>query len=105
MRENTHLKNSEYKHFLRSIIVRSFKPCALTFKNDGSEYNIIHYFKNGSQCLKGAFLLKDQVIILNNDDIVNCIMFEVTGSDVGEANTETNMISESDDENDFIDIE
>ena len=66
---------------------------------------IIHCFKSESPCLEGASLLKDQVNILNNYDIVNCNPFEVTDSDVDEANIETNIIDECDHENHFIDIE
>ena len=73
-------------------------------KNDGSEGNIIHCFKSGQPCSEGASLLKDQVNISNNDDIVNYNPFEVTDSDVDEENTETN-IDESDDEEIFIDID
>ena len=41
--------------------------------------------------LEGVSPWKDQVNILNNDDVVNCNPFEVTESDVDEANTETNI--------------
>ena len=43
--------------------------------------------------------------ILNNDDIVICNPFKVLDSDVDEVNTETNIIEESDDDNNFVNIE
>ena len=43
--------------------------------------------------------------ILNNDDIVICNPFEVLDSDADEVNTETNVIEESDDDNNFVNIE
>ena len=49
---------------------------------DGCEENIILFLKTCSPCLEGASLLKDQVNIVNNDDILNCNPFEVTDSDV-----------------------
>lgn len=85
--------------------LRLFKSCALPSKNDGNEDNIIHCFKSRQPFSGGAFLLKDQVNILNNDDIVNCNTFEVTDSDVHEENTETNIIDEKNEEYNFIDIE
>ena len=43
--------------------------------------------------------------ILNNDDIVICNSFEVLDSGADEVNTETNIIEESDDDNNFVNIE
>ena len=77
----------------------------VNLKNNGSEDNIIHSFKSQQPCSEGVFLLKDQGYILNNEEIVNCNPFEVTDSDVDEADTETNIVDEHDDEDDFIDIE
>ena len=88
----------------KEFIIRPFKPCALTLKNDGSAGNIIHCFKSGQPNSEGTSLLKDQVNILTSDDIVDCNPFEVTDSDVDESNTETNFIDESNDEDDLIDI-
>ena len=61
-----------------------------TLKNDGSEDNIMYCFKSELPCLEGASLLKGEVGILNVD-IVNCNSFDIAGSDVDEANTETNI--------------
>ena len=77
----------------------------VNLKNNGSEDNIIHCFKSRQPCSEGAFLLKDQGYILNNEEIVNCNPFEVTDSDVDEVDTETNIVDAHDDEDDFIDIE
>ena len=54
---------------------------------DGCEENIILFLKTCSPCLEGVSLLKDQVNIVNNDDILNCNPFEVTDSDVDGVNT------------------
>ena len=54
---------------------------------DGCEENIILFRKTYSPCLEGASLLKDQVNIVNNDDVLNCNPFEVTDSDVDGMNT------------------
>lgn len=59
--------------------------------------NIIHCFKSGKPCSLGASLLKTQVKTLNKDDVVNYNPFKATNSDVNQANT--------DDEDDFIDME
>ena len=87
----------------KNLIIRQFTP--LTLKNDGIQDSIIHCFKSGQPFSESALLLKDPMNILNNDDIVNCNPFEVTDSDVDEANTGTNIIDESDGEYDFMDIE
>ena len=62
-------------------------------------------FRSGQAYSEGAYLLKDQMNIVNNDYIVNCNLFEITDSDMDEANAEKNIFDESDDENDFIEIE
>ena len=89
----------------KKLIIRSFKPRALTLKNDSSEGNNIHCFESRQPCLQVTSSLKDQVNILNNDNIVNCNPFEATGWDEDEANTKTKIINESDNKDDFIDIE
>ena len=43
--------------------------------------------------------------ILNNHGIVICNPFEVLDSDADEVNTETNITEESDDDNNFVNIE
>ena len=60
----------------------------------------------GNQVQK-VHLSKDQVNILNNDDIINCScnQFEVADSNVDEVNIETNITDERGGEDDFIDIE
>ena len=60
----------------------------------------------GNQVQK-VHLSKDQVNILNYDDIVNCScnQFEVADSNVDEVNTETNITDKRGGEDDFIDIE
>ena len=77
----------------------------LTLKHDGSEDTIISCFRSSSPCSEGAPLLKDQVNILNNDDIGSSNQFEVTVSDVDEADNKAKVIDESGDEDDFIDKE
>ena len=68
---------------------------------NGSEDNLIHCFKDGQPCSAGTSLLKDQI----NDDVVNANPFEVTDSNVDEANSPTNLIDASDDKDDFVDID
>ena len=63
----------------KKLIIRSSKPRALTLKNDSSEGNNIHCFESRQPCLQVTSSLKDQVNILNNDNIVNCNPFEATG--------------------------
>lgn len=89
-------------HLDKELIIRSLKPCTLNLKWDCSE-NIIHCFKKGKSCSEGAFLLKEQMKILNKDEIVNCNPFNVTNTDADERNTERNIIDKSAREDDFID--
>ena len=89
----------------KELISRSFKSCALNLKNDGSEDNMIHCFKNGQPCSACATLLQDQVHIINNDDVVNAKPFDVTDSDVDEATLQENLVDESENEDDFVDID
>ena len=74
-------------------------------KNDGSEDNMIQSFKNGQPCSACASLLQDQVHIINNDDVVNANPFDVTDSDVDEATPQENLVDESENEDDFVDID
>ena len=85
----------------QKLIIKSFKPCPLTFTHNGSEGNIIHYFKSGQSFSKRAVLLKDQVNQLRNDIVANYNPFAVKDWDVDEANTETNIINERDNKDDF----
>ena len=89
----------------KELISRSFKSCALNLKNDGSEDNMIHCFKNGQPCSACASLLQDQVHIINNDDVVNANPFDVTDKDVDEATPQENLVDESENEDDFVDID
>ena len=77
----------------------------LTLKHDGGEDTIIYCFKSSSPCSKCALLFKDQLNILNNDDIVSSNPFEVTDSDVDEGDTKAKVIDESGDQDVFIDKE
>ena len=52
-----------------------------------------------------ASLLQDQVHIINNDDVVNANPFDVTDSDVDEATPQENLVDESENEDDFVDID
>ena len=41
----------------KELIIRLFKPCALTLKNEGRKDNIIHCFQSGQPCWEGTSLI------------------------------------------------
>ena len=52
-----------------------------------------------------ASLLQDQVHIINSDDVVNANPFDVTDSNADEATPQENLVDESENEDDFVDID
>ena len=77
------------------VIVKSFKPCALTHSLDGSEDHLIHCFKQGHQCEEGEERLRSQLGILDESERGNpfedttyyaeipemCLIIEADGDD------------------------
>ena len=66
------------------LIVNSFKCCGINLKNDGSEDNLIHCFKQKQPCESGAEILKSQLSVLE-EPLRSNPFEEITDSDVQKA--------------------
>ena len=78
----------------KTLVQKSFKSCGLNLKTDGSEDDLIHCFKDAQPCASGSAVLKDQVQLLKDADVLDKNPFQTstTDSDVEEANIEDNLI-------------
>ena len=56
------------KETTNEVIKKSFKTCALNLLTDGSEENMIHFFKNDQLCNTGKEMLASQLSILSEKD-------------------------------------
>ena len=45
----------------KELIIELFEPCTSNLKNDVSEDNLIHCFKDGQTCSAGSKLLRDNL--------------------------------------------
>ena len=50
-------------------IKKFFKLCALNLAKDGSENNLIHFFKEGQSCKVGKEILQTQLSILTKTNV------------------------------------
>ena len=80
-----------WNRFEKNHIIESFKSCRLNLKADGSA--------------NGLDMLKEQQNLLSDAEYLNSNPFEITESDIEEANTNNNLIDPSDSEDALIDIE
>ena len=74
-------------------------------KSDGSIDHLIHCFKDYQPCATVSNMLKEQQNFLRNAEHLNNNPFQITDSDMEEANAEANLIDPSDDEDDVINID
>ena len=86
----------------KTLIAKSFKSCGLNLKVDGSEDNLIHCFQNDQPCASGSSILKEQLQLLKDADVLNCNPFEPTDLDIEDANIKDNLIAMDDTEDDFV---
>ena len=86
----------------KTLIGKSFKSCRLNLKVDGSEDNLIHCFQNDRPCASGSSILKEQLQLLKDEDLLNHNPFEPTDSDIEGANIKDNLIDMDDTEGDFV---
>ena len=62
----------------KSLIINSFKSCALNLKSDGSEDHLIHCFKDNQPCATGSNMLKEQQNLLMKAEHLNSNPFQIT---------------------------
>ena len=86
----------------KTLIAKLFKSCGLNLKVDGSEDNLIHCFQNYQPCASGSSILKEQLQLLKDADVLNCNPFEPTDSNIEDANIKDNLIDKDDTEDDFV---
>ena len=86
----------------KTLIAKSFKSCGLNLKVDGSEDNLIHCFQNDQPCASGSSILKEQLQLLKDADVLNRNPFEPTDSDIEDVNIKGNLIDMDDTEDDFV---
>ena len=86
----------------KTLIAKSFKSCGLNLKVDGREDNLIHCFQNDQPCASGSSILKEQLQLLKDADVLNRNPFKPTDSDFEDANIKDNLIDMDDTEGDFV---
>ena len=86
----------------KTLIAKLFKSCRLNLKVDVSEDNLIHCFQNDQPCASGSSILKDQLQLLKDADVLNPNPFEPTDSDIEDPNIKDNLTDMDDTENDFV---
>ena len=86
----------------KTLIVKSCKSCGLNFKVDGSEDSLIYCFQNDQACASGSSILKEQLQLLKDADVLNRNPFEPTDADIEDANIKDNLIDMNDTEDDFV---
>ena len=86
----------------KTLIAKSFKSCGFNLKVDGSEDNLIHSFQNDQPSAPGSSILKEQLQLLKDADMLNRNPFEPTDSDIEDANIKDNLTDMDDTEDDFV---
>ena len=86
----------------KTLIAKSFKSCGLNLNVDSSEDNLINCFQNDQPCASGSSILKEQLQLLKDEDVLNRNPFEPTDSDIEDANIKDNLIDMDDKEDDFV---
>ena len=84
------------------LVKKSFPCCGLNLPVDGSDDDKIIWFRDGEPCSKGKEMLKSQLSILLEPDENP---FEITESDVEDANDPHQVIDTDGEQDDDIDIE
>ena len=91
-----------WKSLPKEMFASSFKKCALTIDDNGGEDKQISCFKPGRPCAEGYKVLKEQMMIFSEQKKKDN-PFEITKSDVEDAQFADNIIY--DNEEDDVDID
>ena len=86
----------------KTLIAKLFKSCGLNLKVGYCEDNLIHCFQNDQPCASGSSILKEQLQLLKDADVLNRNPFEPTDSDIEDANIKDDLIDMDDAKGDFV---
>ena len=75
------------------MIKASLKSCALGLSVDDSQDHLISCFKEGKKTEEGAAQLKNQTLLLQNDEI-DANPFQITDEDIADAAPLCNIIED-----------
>ena len=84
------------------FIKKSFKVCELNLAVDRSDDHLIHCFTEGQTCDNGAQMLKEQLLVRHE---LSLYVTPFTDSEVEDAIEDFMLVDESDDKDNFIDID
>ena len=90
--------------FLKDLIIKSFKTCALKLATDGSEDEFIHCFKKEGACPNGADRLKEALQVLSDESSEENPFNEATESDLEDACEPFHLIDEDHESDEDLDI-